>query len=49
MKKGTFNLCGRSEAWNSTHHGRYMCSRLHFYSFFPLSDILVKAVDAQST
>ena len=23
IKKGTFNHCGRSKAWNSTHHGRY--------------------------
>ena len=22
--KGTFNHCGRSRAWNSTHHGRYV-------------------------
>ena len=24
IKKGTFNHCGRSNVWNSTHHGRYV-------------------------
>ena len=24
IKKGTFNHCGRSKAWNSTHHGMYV-------------------------
>ena len=26
IKKGTLNHCGRSKAWNSTHHGRYVFS-----------------------
>ena len=24
FRKGTFNHCGRSKAWNSTHHGWYV-------------------------
>ena len=24
IRKGIFNHCGRSKAWNSTHHGRYV-------------------------
>ena len=29
-KKGTFNHCGRSEAWKSTHHGRYVFQTAFF-------------------
>ena len=27
IKNETFNHCGRSKAWNSTHHGRYVFQR----------------------
>ena len=30
IKNGTFNHCGRSNAWNSTHHGRYVFQTAFF-------------------
>ena len=30
IMKGTFNHCGRSKAWNSTHHGRYVFQTVFF-------------------
>ena len=30
IKKRTFNHCGRSKAWNSTHHGRYVFQTAFF-------------------
>ena len=32
-KKGTFNHCGRSKAWNSTHHGRYVFFVIYIYTY----------------
>ena len=31
IKNGTFNHCGRSNAWNSTHHGRYVFQTAFFF------------------
>ena len=31
IKNGTFNHCGRSKAWNSTHHGRYVFQTAFFF------------------
>ena len=30
IRMGTFNHCGRSKAWNSTHHGRYVFQAVFF-------------------
>ena len=32
IRKGIFNHCGRSKAWNSTHHGRYVFQTTFFFS-----------------
>ena len=32
IKKGTFNHCGRSNVWNSTHHGRYVFQTTHTHT-----------------
>ena len=31
IKKGPFNHCGRSKAWNSIHHGRYVFQTAFFF------------------
>ena len=38
IRNGTFNHCGRSKAWNSTHHGRYVFQTWFFHEKWAKSD-----------